>query len=114
MNIGIHGQWHCVRGIRNDASPFLKILLGPRASTEVNARLNPDENAYIMGFYGPNLRILQISSLFLAALCGLIAYATTWSDEVLALLSLPLIIGYAIGDEVLWLRLEKFARGRGQ
>lgn len=83
-------------------------------NAEVNARLNPDENAYIMGFYGPNLRILQISSLFLAALCGLIAYATTWSDEVLALLSLPLIIGYAIGDEVLWLRLEKFARGRDQ
>lgn len=83
-------------------------------NAEINARLNPDENAYIMGFYGPNLRILQISSLFFAALCGLIAYATTWSDEVLALHSLPLIMGYAIGDEVFRLRLEKFARGLDQ
>lgn len=67
-----------------------------------------------MGFNGPNLRILQISSLGLAAPCGLIAFFTTWSDEVFVLLSLPLIIGYAIGDEVFWLRLEKFARGHSQ
>lgn len=83
-------------------------------NAEVNAKLNPMENAHIMVFYGKHLRMLQISSLLLAALCAGIAFATSWSDETLAWLSLPLIVGYAVGEEVLWLRLEKFARGRSR
>jgi hypothetical protein len=82
-------------------------------NAEVNAKLNPLENAHIMVFYGRHLRVLQVSALFLSALCGGIAYGAPWSNETLALLSLPLIVGYAIGDEVLWVRLERFARGRG-
>ena len=80
-------------------------------NAEVNAKLNPLENAHIMVFYGKHLRMLQISSLLLAFLCGGIAYVPNWSDQTLAWLSFPLILGYAIGEEVLWLRLEKFARG---
>jgi hypothetical protein len=82
-------------------------------NAEVNAKLNPEENAHIMVFYGKHLRTLQISALLLAFLCGGIAFTTSWSDDTLAWLSFPLIVGYAIGEEVLWLRLEKFAR-RGQ
>jgi hypothetical protein len=81
-------------------------------NAEINAKLNPDENAHIMVFYGKQLRILQISSLLCAALCGIIASALSWSDDVLTFLSLPFVFGYAIGDEIMWLRLEKFARGR--
>jgi EamA domain-containing membrane protein RarD len=77
----------------------------------VNAKLNPTENAHIMVFYGKHLRLLQISSLFLAVLCAVIAYASSWSDETLGWLSLPLMIGYAVGEEVMWIRLERFARG---
>lgn len=79
-------------------------------NAEVNAKINPMENARIMVFYGQHLRMLQASALFLAAICGGIAYSTSWSNESLTLLSLPLIAGYALGDEVLWLRLERFAR----
>ena len=79
-------------------------------NAEVNAKLNPRENAHIMVFYGRQLRMLQVSALFLAVVCGVLAYWATWSNEVLTLLSLPLIAGYAIGDEVLWVRLERFAR----
>ena len=43
-------------------------------NAEVNAKLNPLENAHIMVFYGKHLRMLQISSLLLAFLCGGIAY----------------------------------------
>jgi len=82
-------------------------------NAEVNAKLNPTENEPILVFYGRHLRMLQVSSLFLAAFCGGIAYVTSWSDETLTRLSFPLIVGYAIGDEVLWLRLEKFARDQG-
>lgn len=83
-------------------------------NAEINAKLNPMENAHIMTFYGPHLRMLQISGLLLTVVCGGIAYATSWSNEVLALLSIPFIGGYAIGEEILWLRLEKFARGAGK
>ena len=79
-------------------------------NAEVNAKLNPMENAHIMVFYGKHLRMLQVSSVLLAVLCAGIASATSWPDEALAWLSFPLIVGYAIGEEVLWLRLEKFAR----
>ena len=66
-----------------------------------------------MVFYGRQLRMLQVSALFLAAVCAVVAYWATWSNEVLTLLSLPLIAGYAIGDEILWVSLERFARGAG-
>jgi hypothetical protein len=79
-------------------------------NAEVNARINPDGNAHIMGFYGRQLRMFQVSALFMAAVCGGIA-TTSWSNEILTLLSFALTAGYAIGDEILWLRLEKFARG---
>jgi hypothetical protein len=80
-------------------------------NAEINARFNPKENAHIMSYYGQQLRMLQISALFLAAICVGIAYSANWSNEILTLLSFALTAGYAIGDEVLWLRLEKFARG---
>jgi len=80
-------------------------------NAEINARINPKENAHIMVYYGQQLRILQISALFLAAVCGGIAYSANWSSEMLTLPSFALTAGYAVGDEVLWLRLEKFARG---
>jgi hypothetical protein len=64
-----------------------------------------------MVFYGQILRMLQISGLLLAAVCGGIAYMATWSNEILTLLSFAFTAGYAVGDELLWLRLEKFARG---
>lgn len=82
-------------------------------NAEVNAKLNPSENAHIMVFYGKHLRLLQASALFLAILCGVIAYAVSWSDETLGWFSLPLMVGYAVGEEVMWLRLERFARGGG-
>ena len=80
-------------------------------NAEVNAKLNPMENAHIMVFNGKHLRMLQVTSVLLAVLCAGIASATSWPDEALAWLSFPLIVGYAIGEELLWLRLEKFARG---
>lgn len=80
-------------------------------NAEVNARINPEENAHIMVFYGRQLRMLQVSALFMAAVCGGIAYSVSWSNEILTLLSFAFTAGYAIGDEVLWLRLERFARG---
>jgi hypothetical protein len=55
--------------------------------------------------------MVQISALFLAAICMVIAYSANWSNEILPLLSFALNAGYAVGDEVLWLQLEKFARG---
>lgn len=81
-------------------------------NAEVNARINPEENAHIMVFYGRQLRMLQVSALFMAAVCGGIAYSASWSNEILTLLSFAFTAGYAVGDEVLWLRLERFARGR--
>jgi hypothetical protein len=81
-------------------------------NAEVNARINPKENAHIMVFYGRQLRMLQVSALFMAAFCGGIAYSATWSNETLTLLSFAFTAGYAVGDEVLWLQLERFARGR--
>lgn len=60
-------------------------------NTEVNAKLNPTENAHIMVFYGKHLHLLQISTLFLAFLCAVIAYPSSWSDETLGWLSLPLM-----------------------
>jgi hypothetical protein len=39
-------------------------------NAEVNARFNPEENAHVMVFYGQILRMLQISGLLLAAVCG--------------------------------------------
>lgn len=55
--------------------------------------------------------MLQIFALFLAAICVGIAYSANWSNETQILLSFALTAGYAVGDEVLWLPLEKFARG---
>jgi len=55
--------------------------------------------------------MLQISALLLAAICVGIAYSANWSNEILTRLSFALTAGYAVGDEVLWLRLEKFAHG---
>ncbi|MEO7860948.1 MAG: hypothetical protein ABIU05_10965 [Nitrospirales bacterium] len=75
-------------------------------NAEINARINPKENAHIMVYYGQQLRILQISALFLAAVCGGIAYSANCSSEMLTLPSFALAAGYAVGDEVLWLRLE--------
>lgn len=80
-------------------------------NAEVNARFNPEENAHVMVFYSQVLRMLQVSGLFLAAVCGGIAYLASWSNETLTLLSFAVTAGYAVGDELLWLRLEKFARG---
>lgn len=81
-------------------------------NAEVNARINPEENAHIMEFYGKQLRMLQVSSLFMAAICAGIAYWASWSNEALTLLSFAFTAGYATGDEVLWLQLEKFSRGK--
>lgn len=81
-------------------------------NAEVNARINPKENGHIMVFYGRQLRMLQVSALCLAAVCGGIAYSASWSNEILTLLSFAFTAGYAVGDEVLWLQLERFARGR--
>ncbi len=80
-------------------------------NAEVNARLNPEENAHIMVFYSQHLRISQVSALFVVAVCGGIAYFASWSKEILTSLSFAVTAGYAVGEEVLWLRLEKFARG---
>jgi len=55
--------------------------------------------------------MLQVSALLLAAIGMGLAYSGNWSNEILTLLSFALTAGYAVGDEVLWLRLEKFARG---
>jgi len=79
-------------------------------NAEVNARINRRENAHIMVFYGRQLRMLQVSALFMAALCGGIAYWASWSNEILTLFSFAITTGYAVGDEVLWLQLERFAR----
>jgi len=79
-------------------------------NAEINARINPAENVHIIGFYGRQLRLLQISSLFMAAVSGGIAYSASWSNEILTLVSFVFTAGYAIGDEVLWLQLERFAR----
>ena len=82
-----------------------------RSNAEINARFNPKENAHIMSYFTQQLRLLQISDLFLAAMCVGIGYSANWSNEILTLLSFALTAGYTVGDEVLWLRLEKFARG---
>jgi hypothetical protein len=79
-------------------------------NAEVNARLNPVENTHIMVFYGQHLRMLQVSALSVVAVCVGIAYFANWSKEILTLLSFAVTTGYAVGEEVLWLRLEKFAR----
>lgn len=92
------------RGIMLDRFPRICERRGQRET-------QPTENAHIMVFYGRQLRILQVSALFLAVVCAGITRWTDWSDGTLTLLSLPLIAGYVIGDEILWLRLEKFARG---
>ena len=63
-----------------------------------------------MVFYGRQLRMLQVSALLMAALCGEIAYWASWSNETLTLLSFVFTAGYAVGDEVLWFQLERFAR----
>ncbi|HSL05939.1 MAG TPA: hypothetical protein VK901_20685 [Nitrospiraceae bacterium] len=81
-------------------------------NAEVNARINPKENSHIMVFYGRQLRILQISALCMAAACGGIAYSASWSNEILTLFSFAFTAIHAVGDEVLWLQLERFARGR--
>jgi hypothetical protein len=44
-------------------------------------------------------------------MCVGIAYSANWSNEILTLLSFALTAVYTVGDEVPWLRLEKFARG---
>jgi hypothetical protein len=80
-------------------------------NAEVNARFNPEENEHVMVFYGHLLRMLQFSALFLAVVCGGIAYLASRSNEILTLLSFAVTAGYAVGDEVFWLRLERFARG---
>ena len=80
-------------------------------NAEVNARFNPEENAHVMVFYGQLLRMLQVSALILAVVCGGIAYLASWSNEGLTLLSFAVTAGYAVGDEVFWFRLERFARG---
>ena len=69
------------------------------------------ENTHIMVFYGRHLRMLQVSALSVVAVCAGIAFFASWSKEILTLLSFAVTTGYAIGEEVLWLRLEKFARG---
>jgi hypothetical protein len=81
-------------------------------NAEINARINPKENAHIMVFYGRQLRILQVSALCMAAVCGGMAYSASWSNEILTLLSFAFTAIHAVGDEVLWLQLERFARGR--
>ena len=60
--------------------------------------------------YGQQLRMLQLSALCLAVICVGIPYGANWSNEILTLLSFALTAGYAVGDEVLWWRLEKFVR----
>lgn len=81
-------------------------------NAEINARINPAENSHIMVFYGRQLRLLQIAALCMAAAFGGIAYLASWSNETLTLLSLVFTAVHTIGDEVLWLKLERFARGR--
>ena len=39
-------------------------------NAEINARINPAENAHIMVFYSRQLWILQVSALCMAAVCG--------------------------------------------
>jgi hypothetical protein len=79
-------------------------------NAEINAWLNPEENAHIMVFYSQHLRILQVSALFVVAVCGGIAHFANWSKEILISLSFAVTVGYGLGEEVLWLRLERFAR----
>jgi hypothetical protein len=78
---------------------------------EVNARLNRRENDPVMAFYGRQLRILQGSALLLAAVCAGLAHFAAWSNELLVGLSFVITAGYAATDELLWLRMERFARG---
>ena len=63
-----------------------------------------------MVVYGRQLWMLQVSALLMAALCGGIAYWAAWSNETLTLVSFAFTAGYAMGDEILWLQLERFAR----
>ncbi len=80
-------------------------------NAEINARLNPEENAHVMDFYIRHLRMLQVSSLMALAACGGMAYFAHWPEKILVAVSFAVTAGYAIGEEALWLRLEKFARG---
>jgi hypothetical protein len=80
-------------------------------NAEVNARLNRAENGHVMAFYGRHLRILQASTLVLVAVCAAIAYFSRWSEEILTLFTFLVTAGYAVTEEVLWLRFEKLARG---
>jgi hypothetical protein len=79
-------------------------------NAEINVRINREENAHIMVFYGRQLRMLQVSARLMSALCAGIAYWAAWSNETLTLLSFAFTAGYAVGDEILWLQLERFAR----
>lgn len=80
-------------------------------NAEINARLNPRENEHILSFYHHYLRILQGSSMFVVAVCSGVAYFADWTKEILVLFSFVVTTGYALGEEVLWLRMERFARG---
>jgi hypothetical protein len=64
-----------------------------------------------MVFYSQYLRMLQVSALFVVAVCSGIAYFASWSKEILTSLSFAITAGYAVGEEALWLQLERFARG---
>lgn len=100
----VHGCYWSIAGLS-----FIDFI--GYVNAEINTRFNPKENAHIMLYYGQQLRRLQLPALFLAAICVRIAYPANWSNETLTLLSFAFTAGYAVGDEVLWLRLEKFARG---
>ncbi|MGH8497701.1 MAG: hypothetical protein ACRERV_02675 [Methylococcales bacterium] len=101
---GVHGWYWSI------AALGLIGFIG-HVNAEVNARLNPEENAHIMIFYGRHLRMFQIFALLMAAGCGSMAYFADWSKEIMTWLSFAVSTGYAVGDEMLWLRLERFARG---
>ena len=58
-------------------------------NAEVNARINPEENAHVMVFYSQVLRMLPVSGLFLAAVCGGIAYSASWSHATTRRCSSP-------------------------
>ena len=76
----------------------------------INARLNKEHNVHVIGFYLHHLRIVQVSCLLLITICGGIAEFALWPREILTILSFAVTIGYAAGDEILWLRLDRFAR----
>ncbi|CAA9892739.1 conserved membrane hypothetical protein [Candidatus Methylobacter favarea] len=67
-------------------------------NAEVNARLNPAENDQVLAFYGRHLRILQLSTLLLAAICTALAGFSKWPDEILIALTFVITAGYALTD----------------